>query len=114
MKEITILGGRRSGKTKALKEMLKGKKYIVVKANDKTYEKTRKAEEKAYKEFAKKTLGINECQERAEKLITELAKMTVKAEKMFARIERKNPINKTFDKLEKGVPLHKILKKKNS
>ena len=35
---------RIGGKTKALKETLKGKKYIIIKVDNKTYEKTRKAE----------------------------------------------------------------------
>lgn len=45
MREIIILDfGRRSGKSKALKEMLKNKKITVVKVGDETYEITRERE----------------------------------------------------------------------
>lgn len=49
MKEKILDYSRRSGKTKALKEMLKGKKYILVKADGGIYKKTDERIQSYYK-----------------------------------------------------------------
>lgn len=73
MREIIILDfGRRSGKSKALKEMLKNKKTIVVKVDDETYEITREREKKSFNELEKKTVCFNEWQEISSKKLKTL------------------------------------------
>ena len=97
---------RIGGKTKALKEALKGKKYIIIKTDNKTYEKTRKAEKKAYKELERNCICINECQEiskdKIAELMRELVEMTVKAVKLSARIEKEMPYGKKRTKDNKN------------
>lgn len=58
--EMILTYSRRSEKTKALKEMLKGKKVVFVTANYKNYEKTLQKEENYYRELEQKTICFNE------------------------------------------------------
>lgn len=58
--EMILTCSGRGGKTKALKEMLKGKKVVFVKDNYKNYEKTLKKEENYYRELEKKTICFSE------------------------------------------------------
>lgn len=73
MRETIILDfGRRSGKSKALKELLKNKKITVVKVGDETYEIAREREEKSFNELEKKTVCFNEWQKISSKKLKTL------------------------------------------